>query len=424
MPNNNTDIYTLDDMLGVSPNWLQNSGMSMLFLTTVGLLSMSWFIQYPDRLTGKAVIQTQYPPVEVVAPSSAVLERLLVDQHEEVIQDQPLGLLENTADWEDIKKVQSWITEPGEIDMDTNMQLGEVQAAYASWKSEWSLYLQAKNNPETANRKAALQKEKEYLQNLNASLERRIVLYEQEVKLIEKDLARTEELHNSGVVSDVVMEQKTNTVLQAQRQHEQLRSECVQNQIRSEQLTNQIIDAEQSRTLRLQELQVRLDAARQQLESVLDAWTQQYIIRAPTNGRLELTQDLSESQFVTAGSALMVISPAKAENPVVARCIIPVQGSGKIAIGQSVQLELPAYPPDEFGRLSGKVVAVAEIPVADEKQQLNYSVLVSLESPLITNYQKEITFQQNSDAVARIITQKRRLLQRLLDQLLTKIETK
>lgn len=421
MPKNTADIYTLDDMMGNPPGWLLRSGISLVFLATVGLLAMSWFIQYPDRLVGQAVIQTEFPPVEVKAPTSAVVETLLVEQHCSVEKYQPLALLENPAKWEDIRRVQSLLEDPRLLKKPESLQLGSVQAAFANWKSEWNRYQQALQNPETAQKITALENEKEHLLTLNQSIGRRIQLYEQELGLIQKDLQRSQSLREIGAISEVELEQKTNTELQSRRQREQLRSESVQNQVRSEQLSNQIIEARQARSLVLEEQKIRLDAARQQLESALEVWEQQYLIRATASGRIELDQSLVVGQYVNAGSRLLVISPEQENQRVVVRCVIPVQGVGKIAIGQSVQLELPAYPAEEFGALTGKVVELTEIPVTDQEKQLQYAVQVSLEQPFITNYGKEIPFQQNSTAQARIITKKRRLLHRILDQLIAKV---
>lgn len=421
MPQNTADIYTLDDMLGNPPGWLLRSGISLVFLATVGLLAMSWLIQYPDRLVGQAIIQTEFPPVEMFPPTNGIIDSVLTSQGEIVEKNQPLILIESSARWEDIETAKQYLKDPFLMEESLSLQLGAVQNAFAAWQSEWNRSLQAEKNPETAQKIKALQQEKVYLQGLNNSITRRIAFYEKELGLIQKDLDRSKQLKEAGVISEVELEQKTNVELQAQRQREQLLSEKVQNKVRSEQLTNQIIEAKQARTQLLNEQNIRLEAVHQQLKSAIEDWEQRYLVSATTKGRVELSQNLSQGQLMNTIDRLLVISPDQVNTKIVARCIIPVQGAGKIAIGQSVQLELPAYPAEEFGALTGKVVELTEIPVTDQEKQLQYAVKVSLELPFITNYGKEIPFQQNSVAQARIITKKRRLLNRILDQLIAKV---
>ena len=422
MPENTTNVYTLDDMLGNPPGWLLKSGISLVFITTFGLLFMTWFIQYPDKLTGQAIIQTEFPPVEMFPPTSGIIDSILISQNEGVEKNQALLLIESSAKWEDVEKVKQYLNDPFLMEGPLSLQLGPVQNAFAAWQSEWNRNVQAEKNPETAQKIQAFQQEKVHLQGLNNSITRRIAFYEKELQLIQKDLDRSKKLREVGAISEVELEQKTNVELQAQRQREQLLSEKVQNRVRGEQLTNQIIEAKQARTQLLDEQNIRLEAVHQQLKSAIEDWEQRYLVRATTKGRVELSQNLSQGQMMTTNDRLLVISPDQVNTEIVARCIIPVQGAGKIALGQTVQLELPAYPTEEYGALTGKVISLAEIPILDGEKQLQYNVTVSLDYPFITNYGKEIPFQQNSTAQARIITKKRRLLQRFLDQILTKIQ--
>ena len=77
---------------------------------------------------------------------------------------------------------------------------------------------------------------------------------------------------------------------------------------------------------------------------------------------------------------------------------------------------------EEFGTITGKVIEITEIPLPDEEKQFQYNVTVALKEPLITNNGKKIPFQQNSVAQAQIITNKRRLLHRIIDQFIVRLK--
>ena len=95
-----------------------------------------------------------------------------------------------------------------------------------------------------------------------------------------------------------------------------------------------------------------------------------------------------------------------------ARLKTPTQNSGKIKIGQKVNIRLENYPDSEFGVLYGTVKNISLIP---DKNGL-YIVDVKLPRKLITSYGKEIEFKQEMQGMAEIITEDLRLIQRFFYQ--------
>jgi len=89
------------------------------------------------------------------------------------------------------------------------------------------------------------------------------------------------------------------------------------------------------------------------------------------------------------------------------------KGLGKIKTGQKVILKADSYPSTEFGYLSGVVKYISNIP----NRRDSFTVKVYLVKGLQTNYNQTIFFRNNLSAQAEIITDERRLLDRLLGQL-------
>jgi hypothetical protein len=114
---------------------------------------------------------------------------------------------------------------------------------------------------------------------------------------------------------------------------------------------------------------------------------------------------------VNQGDLVFTIIPEN-NKQYVAKVKAAALNSGKIKIGQRVNIKLQNYPETEFGMLRGRV---SNISLTQDKDGL-YLVDVLLQEKLITSYKKEIEFKQEMTGVAEIITEDLRLLERFFYQ--------
>ena len=96
----------------------------------------------------------------------------------------------------------------------------------------------------------------------------------------------------------------------------------------------------------------------------------------------------------------------------IAKLKTPAQNSGKIKIGQSVNIKLENYPDTEFGVLNGRIKNMSLIP---DKEGF-YIIDVLLPKKMMTSYNKEIDFKQEMRGTAEIITEDLRLIERFFYQ--------
>ena len=96
----------------------------------------------------------------------------------------------------------------------------------------------------------------------------------------------------------------------------------------------------------------------------------------------------------------------------VGRLRVPVRNFGKVAAGQSVEIYLENYPPEEYGTLRGTVRTLSSLP-----KQGYYLVTVDFPEGLTTQYGKAIPFAQQLLGQAEIITAELRLLERFFYRL-------
>ena len=91
--------------------------------------------------------------------------------------------------------------------------------------------------------------------------------------------------------------------------------------------------------------------------------------------------------------------------------------SGKVKTGMKVQVRLDGFSYKEYGVLNGFVKRIANVPGQD-----GYEVEIDLPNNLITSYQDTISFRQEMQGTARIITEDRSLLMRILEDLRSAFE--
>lgn len=410
----------LQDFLSTPPSWLLRSGMGLMCIITLIALAMSWFIRYPDRIQAIALLRTQQAPVELVCTNGGRLESILIPNQQWVKAGQTLGLIHSAAQLSDLQWVEQVTAKPVQttIALPTRtLQLGEVQASLASWLQIRKALQEFVGQTITQEQIAALQQEAQHNTELAQALDQRSALYAEEIELVQRDYHRASSLNTEKVISDQELEDKKAAWLQVRRSAHSMKEEAIQNRIRAEQLHTEQLRIRAERQIELEERTRNYQHATQELQAALAQWKHQYLITAPISGTLVWQIGLGHGQFLDAGKALGTIIPANSHG-VVAICTTPTTGSGRMSRGNRVQIELDAFPADEFGYLNGRVSYISRLPAADQEGKFFYQVEVKLPDTLRSSYGKIIPFRQNLSGTAQIVTKKRRILERLLGKLM------
>ena len=147
------------------------------------------------------------------------------------------------------------------------------------------------------------------------------------------------------------------------------------------------------------------------LKKAIKDWELNYVLRSSIDGEVSFLQLWAENQTVTAGDTIFTIIPSN-ENGFIGKVKAPAQNSGKIKVGQIVNIRLANYPDKEFGIVVGTVKSISLTPDKDG----NLLIDISLPNGIQTSYKKKISFQQEMSGTADIVTQNLRLIERLLYQ--------
>ena len=160
-----------------------------------------------------------------------------------------------------------------------------------------------------------------------------------------------------------------------------------------------------------------------ELESSISLWKEHYLLYAPIAGELEYLSFWRNNSFVQAGQELFTIIPDK--NNVIGEVVIPSFGAGKVEKGQTANVKINNYPYDEYGLLKGVVKSVSRMTNKLKTQSGDvdaYQVVVSFPEGLVTNFGRLLPLDFESKGTVEIITKRKRLIERLFDNLKSKGE--
>ena len=405
------------DVLSDPPQAILKWGNTILLGFIALLLLLSWFIKYPDIITTQIVITTNIPPEKLVARTSGKLEAILVKDRMNVTKNSPLAVIENSANYKDVFFFKS-IADTINIDKNTfpfeklkTAQLGEIESYFAVFQKEsiadeLNSKLQPYKVEGTAQSYEAIQ-----LKERLSLLESQKSINQNELVLQKSDLDRYEGLFKKGIIAAQEMEKQRLIYLQSQKNYKSVLSTISQlksslNELNRNSKTTQINESKEKVNLQRNVIQAFYG-----LKKAIKDWELNYVLRSSIDGKLSFLQLWAENQTVNAGDNVFAIIPTN-ESGYIGKLRAPAQNSGKIKIGQTVNIRLANYPDREFGMIKGKINAISLTPDTAGNLLINVIFPQGLE----TSYKKQISFHQEMSGTADIVTEDLRLIERLLYQ--------
>ncbi|KAF2516090.1 HlyD family secretion protein [Flavobacterium foetidum] len=409
----------VQDILTKVPHWMIRWGTVLIFAIIVMLFFISWFIKFPDVVNTEIVITTNIPPEKIVSKSSGRIEAILIKNKTKVSQNTALAIIENTANYQDVFLLKS-IVENYNINNPSkefpfsklkNAQLGEIESAFAVFQKDYQA--QQLNNElhpfEVESR--AQSSEKIQLKERLDILQQQKLINESELQLQKNEIARFETLFNKGIISAQEMEAKKLGFLQAQKSYKNLLTSI--SQLKSSLIDNTKLSRNSEISGTKEEVNLGRNMAQSfyQLKKVIKDWEMAYALKSSISGVVTFLQVWNENQTINVGDNVFSIIP-DAKNGFIGKVKAPALNSGKIKVGQTVNIRLANFPDREFGVLKGKIKNISLIPDKDGNLLLD----VELPNGLQTSYHKQIVFQQEMKGRAEIITEDLRLIERILYQ--------
>jgi multidrug resistance efflux pump len=409
----------VQDILTKVPHSMIRWGTVLIFAIIFMLFFVSWFIKYPDVVNTEIVITTNIPPEKIVSKSSGRIEAILVTNKAIVLKNTTLAIIENTANYKDVFLLKSIVDSYNINDSKKafpftllkNTQLGDIESTFAVFQKDYEAEQLNENlQPFEVENRAQISEKIQIKERLDI-LQQQKELNESELQLQKNEIARFETLFNKGIISAQEMESKKLGYLQAQKSYKSLLASI--SQLKSSLIDNTKLSQNSQISGTKEEVNLERNMAQSfyQLKKVIKDWELVYTLKSSISGVVTFLQVWNENQTINVSDNVFSIIP-DAKNGFVGKVKAPALNSGKIKVGQKVNIRLANFPDREFGVLRGKIQNISLVPDKDGNLLLD----VALPNGLLTSYNKQIVFQQEMKGTAEIVTEDLRLIERILYQ--------
>ncbi len=429
--NKNIEIRSdeVQEILGTPPRWIIRWGITIMLLVVAILLGGSYYYKYPDMIAARVTIFSESPPVQIVAKSSGKLDQLFVLNNQHVEPGDVLGIIENTANYDDARRLliqldtmQSWFNTPekfNNISLSGNYSLGNYHSYLSSFINQLSSYQTFLNFNPYNQRIESLRKQIADYRNYFDRSREQISILRQDYELAFNQFYRDSTLYSQKIMSEVDYEKSKAGMLKQKYAWQNAMTELANTQITMNNLRQQVQEQEVMKAEAGSQLIAALKERFDNLVNQLVSWEQSFVLKTPIDGQVTFTNFWSANQNVNTGNVVFTIVPQK-EQKIVGRAIIPIAGAGKIEEGQRVNIKLDNYPHMEFGIVEGKIANMSKVPVNTESGAF-YTAEIILSNNLTTNYNRDLPFSQEMQGIAEVVTKDRRLIERLVEPLVSVI---
>lgn len=405
----------VQEILTRVPHWLIRWGSVVVFSILVLLLLISWIVKYPDIVNSEIIITTNTPPQKLISKISGKIEAILINDKSNVSKNTPLAVIENTANYKDVFLLKSIIDtidiEKSNFPFDKlqSAQLGDIESSFSVFQKEYSAdELNRKLQPFRVDNNAHSLETIQLRERLKL-LESQKSINQNELELNRLDLERYQTLYNKGIIASQELEKHKLNYLATEKGYKNLLSSI--SSLKSS--LNELSRATQTTKINENKENVNLERnviqAFYQLKKTIKDWELNYVFRSAIDGKVSFLQIWTKNQTINSGDNVFAIIPNN-ENGFIGKAKAKAQNSGKIKIGQNVNIRLSNYPDREFGVIKGIVKAISLTPDKDG----NLLVDISLPNGLKTSYKKQIAFRQEMSGTADIVTKDARLIERFL----------
>jgi len=405
-------------MLGRVPGWITRNGIILFTFLIALLLFGSWVFKYPDIKRARIVVTSVNPPANLEARSSGKIVKLFVADNQQVEIGEVLAMIENPADFDDVEQLRTSLAFLDSIYMEDisddlpelkNAQLGTIQGDYSIFLKVYRDFMEFRRINYHYRKIRTARTELEKQQEYTRSLSERATIQEEAYNLTLRQFNRDATLYEEGVIAASALEDSRSKMLNERNKRQEIISQMAENNISIARTEDQIVDLELKQQEALSGNVTAMEESFNNLKAAISSWEQNYLLVAPVSGAVTFTRFWSENQNVKLGDKVLTIVPAESGS-MLGKISLPLEGAGKVRPGLQVNIQFDNFPHLEYGMVKGKVSNISKVPDDDF-----YTVEVELPAGLLTYYDIEIPFSQNMQGQAEILTDKRRMLQRVLD---------
>ena len=391
------------------------------------IVLLGFLIQYPDTVDGQISVTATSAPVRLVANTNGRII-LLKENKAQLQAGDVIGYIESGANYRHILLLDSLLaTDGSERDIHTplpgNLLLGEISSAYNAFLLSYSQYKRLQSSDTYATMRKSIQEQIHSDEAVIANMNDEMKLKERILNTSADQLRKDSVLLAAKGISEQEYQQQRKAHMSLQEAGLNLQSSQLMkhSEVARNQLEIQRIVLEETETL--EKAYADYIGRKNELENSISLWKERYLLYSPIAGELEYLSFWRNNSFVQTGQELFTVIPDK--NSVLGEVVIPSFGAGKVEVGQTANAKINNFPYDEYGLLKGTVKSVSRMTNKLKMQDGDvdaYLVVVSFPDGMVTNFGRTLPLDFESKGTAEIITKRKRLIERLFDNLKSKGE--
>jgi len=391
------------------------------------LFVFGWLVRYPDVVPGQIVVNSNISPIKLIANSNGKLKLNLIKSMDVVKEGQIIAYIENPTNPDVVFYIDSILKgfNPSQESilmlknkLPGTLSLGELNGKYYAFVNSLQEYTNYKQDKlfdkQGQNLSGLLTEQKKAIE----SAINRVEMAKKSLIFAHKFYQRDSTLFKAKVISEAELDKTEMNYISNKDALQAAINNLVQNKQSSQQTEGKIQELDIQKPEKNSELNIQLISAYNDLIDNIKSWEQRYVFRAPFKGKVQFLKFYHENQFLQSGEQVFTIIPNDEE--AIGQVVLPANGSGKVKVGQEVIVKLDNYPYMEYGSIKGRVASISLTSNTEKTDQGNietYLASVKFDNGLKTNYGKQLDFKAEAKGSAEIITNDRKLIQRLFDNL-------
>ena len=411
----------VQDLLSEAPSSLLIYSNLITGVLVILACVLTWFVKYPNVITGDALVTSEMPPIKVYSNSAGQIEQILVENGATVQEGQTIIRLAGPVTQSDLLSLKKYLGGVSAfLEQPANDQimsaapvilLTEAQAYYNSLVNGIANFkaYQSQNANSTGLR---LLRDKviEYEQILKISQEERDLLV-YEIETARKQFEMQKKEFELGYISEADYLKSDMARVQAEIRLKAIDKSMIQNKLTLNDFKRQLNESIESRGDEQRSLLQSIKSAHAILQTQVAEWEALYTIKAPISGIISFPEQLSSKQFLSASSQVFTVIPN--DKNIIVDAQVAAGGIGKVSPGQLAKLKFDIYPHATFGYVEGEVMAIS--PISDDGK---YNISIALKDGLTSNYGNQLEYRPEMKARLEILTEDVRLFQRIFGSLI------
>jgi len=404
----------VQDILSRPPHNLIRWGSSCIGLIFLIIFVGSFLFSFPDTISCEITVTTSNPPIWILSKTTGKIKEIYKLDKQQVKQEDIIAVIENSADTKEVIRLKNIITR---INIDNvpisninsqSVNLGDIQSTYTSFVKAIDKYNNSIKYNLYINKIITEKTQLSAYSNYLAMINRQIFIGYKQLQINTNEYKRDDNLYNKNLISKSDLEIAEKLILSNKMSIEQIRSTISNTKVQIAQSYNNIQELRLQQYQENKENETSILSTLNELKNAIRTWEQNYVLISPITGILSYNNIWKINQNVTIGDKVFSVI-SKNKGHLIGKMKLPIAGSGKVKIGQKVNIKLDSYPYLEYGYLAGRIASISTLA-----ENNVYTATVIMPKDLETSYHKSINFVGDLTGTAEIITNNMSIGERII----------